>query len=389
MATDRLFCPECGTPNEGDALFCESCGHSLQETGEAPADVATPVPQSERRLSPKLIGVLALLLAAGAGAFTFRDKITSLIGSGGDETATQADSVQLVTGPEADPQLKDTAVDPSLESGMPPEVMKAMRDQAANLQTRTAQRPDPQPAPVRSGPARQPDVQPSASLPGMPTPFPEAIVPPPAAATSPTSTGASVNRSDGPPGLPPGAAVTKTGGESAPAPTSGRIAAGSVLSLKSVDQVCTDKTREGARFRAVVQEDVAGSNGATVPKGTSVTFVVDRLKRATAPNEKPEFSIAAQSIELNGAQSPLTATIDAVTIKPKKVGLMGALVGAAAAAAVTRAAGGDAKQTVAGGVAGGAAGAVIGNQLKTGDACIERNAVIRITLAADLTMRAM
>jgi len=85
----------------------------------------------------------------------------------------------------------------------------------------------------------------------------------------------------------------------------------------------------------------------------------------------------------------LAASVDAVTLKPKKVGLMGALVGAAAVAAATRASGGDVKQTVAGGVAGGAAGAVIANQLKTGDGCIEKNSAIRITLAADLTVRPM
>jgi hypothetical protein len=152
--------------------------------------------------------------------------------------------------------------------------------------------------------------------------------------------------------------------------------------------VCTDKTKEGARFKAVVQQDIQGSNGGTIPKGSVVTFVVDHLKRAAA-NQKPEFSVAAESIELGGRRYPVEASIDAVSVKPKKASLMGALIGAATVVAVTKAAGGDTKQTVAGGVAGGAAGAVIGNQIKKGDGCIEKNGNIRITLKNDITIGGM
>ena len=133
-----------------------------------------------------------------------------------------------------------------------------------------------------------------------------------------------------------------------------------------------------------MQQDVIGENGATIPRGTAMLFVVDRSKAATA-NEKATFSIAAESVPLDGSQRPIKANIDAVQIKEKGRSLVGALVGAAAAAAAARAAGGDTKTTIGGAVAGGAAGAVIGNQIKSGNGCIEKNAPIRITLTSDIT----
>jgi hypothetical protein len=115
-----------------------------------------------------------------------------------------------------------------------------------------------------------------------------------------------------------------------------------------------------------------------------MTFVVDRVKPASA-SEKAQFSIAAESVPIAGEQHAVKATVDAITIKEKSRSLVGALVGAAAAAAATRAAGGNTKTTIGGAVAGGAAGAVIGNQIRGGNGCIERNAAIRITLSSDIT----
>jgi hypothetical protein len=172
----------------------------------------------------------------------------------------------------------------------------------------------------------------------------------------------------------------------AEAPPPARIAAGSLISLRSADQVCTDKTKEGARFRGIVQDDVEGENGGRIHKGSVVTFVVASLKRGNTPTEKTDFSVAAQSVQINGSDYPLEATTDAVTIKAKSRGLFGALAGAAVGAAAAKAGGGDTKQAIAGGVVGGAAGAVVGGQLKTGDGCIEKNAPIRITLQSAVTL---
>lgn len=378
MADDRLFCPECGTPNESDAAFCESCGHAL---GEAQPDAAitdeeASPPAPRRRFSPKILALLALLVAGVAGATVFRAPITSFIDSKKSQPALAGDSLELAPAI-AEAQLSDTA-----GPGHASDLVQLQLPEGAEFQISPPTRAmitRPQP------PSPRPQNREAASV--TPPNLPDGVVPFPddfkAPAAEPVTrmpvTGGNADAATG---------TATTTRESAPARSPARIPAGAAISLRSSDQVCTDKSREGAKFRGVVQQDVIGSNGGTIPRGTVITFVVDRLKRAGA-NEKPEFSIAPESMELEGERYPLTATVDAVTIRPKKVGLMGALVGAAAVAAATRAAGGDAKQTVAGGVAGGAAGAVIGNQLKTGDGCIERNGTIRITLREDVTVGSM
>ncbi len=393
MSDDRLFCSECGTPNEGDAVFCESCGHRLDDTQAASGSTAgaEPQPVGRRRLSPALVALLTVVIVAG-GALAFRARIASYLGSIGGSAKNSADSLQFAPVPH-DVQLNDRPTGQQSPALAPPVILPGNQQvagvQPASPRTPSAQPPGRRPQSVQPATPRQPDAQPSVQLPGRPAPFPEGFKPPEGATTSGSPAEASAGRNEGPTGIPAGAVVTRAVEEPAPARATGRIAAGSVLSLRTVDQVCTDKTREGARFKGVVQQEVAGSDGAAIPKGTIVTFVVDRLRRSGNPNDKVEFSVAAESIEIAGASYPVAATIDAVTVKPQRRGLLGTLAGVALGVTITKAAGGDTKSAIAGGVAGGAAGAIVGSQLKTGDGCIEKNAPIRITLGADLTMRAM
>ncbi len=165
----------------------------------------------------------------------------------------------------------------------------------------------------------------------------------------------------------------------------GRIPAGSVVTLKSIDKVCTDKNKVGDRFTAAVQQEVMGANGATIPKGAIATFVVDRLVRGSESKNQTLFTVSAESIHWAGATYPLSASTDTVVIKRKSNGLLGAVVGAAAGIAATKAAGGSTGDAVAIGVAGGAAGAAVGSQLGKGDGCIEKDALMRVTLRGDVT----
>ena len=143
-----------------------------------------------------------------------------------------------------------------------------------------------------------------------------------------------------------------------------------------------DKNKQDDVFKTVVDQPVEGSNGAAIPKGSVVTFIVDRLSRADG---KVEFSISPLAVELNGTPTPIRASVDAVALRKANKGLLGAVVGAAAGIAAAKVAGGDARATVLGGAAGGAAGALIGKQLQNADGCIETNAPIKITLRSDLT----
>jgi hypothetical protein len=160
-----------------------------------------------------------------------------------------------------------------------------------------------------------------------------------------------------------------------------------VLALKATSQLCTDKSKVGDRIGAALQQDVFGPNGARIPQGSTVTFVVDQLKRGDENTKaRTVFSVTPQSIAIEGESYLLSATVDTVVLKKKGRGLLGAVVGAAAGIAAAKAAGGDTKTAVAGGIVGGAAGAVVGGQLEHGDGCIEKNALIRIRLSEDLSL---
>src|SRR5687767_1239320 len=347
MATNRIFCSECGTANDPDAAFCESCGHALAQIDEpvvADEEVEyqdnVQEPPAGKRFSPKLLALVGVVVLAGA-AYALRAPIQSMMGSSstGDTTAVAADSLQLVTS-DATPQLNDRATEDT-QFVVTPEMLQRV---TGGSQPTITMRPAPE-ARTSQQRAQQQQQQPTtqsqsqSATPSRPLPLPDAPPDFPDFKTPPATASAGPEASSG-----------TTREAAAPVAAPGRIAAGSVLSLKSTSQICTDKTAQGAKFTAVVQQNVSGSNGATIPAGTHVTFIVDRLKRAQNANEKSEFSVAPQSIELEGNSYPLTATVDAVAIKQKSRSLLGALAGAAAAAAAAKAAGGDTKQTVAGGV---------------------------------------
>lgn len=323
---------------------------------------------SGKKVSRKLIVAIATMVIAG-GAYALVPPVTKIIKKklGAAIPALATDSLQLAPNAAAAPQLQDvpaTVPPPDLAAGsasvpagmpMPPE--------ASSL---------PEPVQERAQPAAQSAPAPtrvSRSVPAAPRERASA----PRVYTPPTYT-------------PRPSTSAATAEERPAAPTSGRIASGSTLSLRSADQVCTDGSREGARFRAVTQDEVVGSNGVRIPQGTFVTFVVSKLARAGG---NVEFAVLPESIEIQGTSQPLSGTTDTVAIKAKKRALFGALVGAAVGAAATKAAGGDTKQAIAGSVVGAAAGAAVGNRIISGDGCIERNALLRITTRSDLTLKVM
>jgi len=319
--------------------------------------------------------MLALLVLVGGGAaWALGAPMPAFLSKVGIKTRG-ADSVQLAPSAQ-NPALADTAVakgrviaQSNTPSIAPPQAAPQAPSRTSSQQTQNTNRPSssssPPPPEFPQAPSGGSGV---AAYPGFSLPTPPTESPAPAS-SAPSTTEAAVPAPAPAPPAPKAAA---------------RITAGTMISLKSASEVCSDKAQPGMKFTAIVQQDVSGENGATIPRGTAMTFVVDRSKPATA-SEKAQFSIAAESVPIAGEQHPVKANIDAVTIKEKGRGLMGALVGAAAAAAAAKAAGGNTKQTIGGAVAGGAAGAVIGNQIKNGNGCIERNAPIRITLASDIT----
>lgn len=379
MPNDRVFCPTCGSGNAADAMYCENCGGRLGQAAASTAPtqsapVQSPAPASQQKSRAPMI-LAALVIVGGGAAWAMGAPMPAFLSQVGIKTRG-ADSVQLAPAAQ-NPQLADTAVarGPSTSSKAPVIVPPVPQPQVAQNTTR----PQPQ-QPTRTTRGGQPPAPefpaaPSggvASYPGFDLPTPPSGSPP----SAPPNTSPSENPAPAPAAAAPApAAATRA---------AGKIAAGTSISLRSATQICSDKAQPGMKFTAIVDQDVSGENGATIPRGTAMTFVVDRSKPATA-SEKAQFSIAPESVPLAGESRTVRATVDAVTIKEKRQSLMGALVGAAAAAAATRVAGGDAKTTIGGAAAGGVAGAVIGNQIRSGNGCIEKNAPIRITLSSDIS----
>jgi hypothetical protein len=370
MPAEQIFCSECGSPNAADAAFCESCGQRLEGAeAAAPAAVqAASAPAAPGKgVSRSLLLVVGLVVVLAGSAYAFRAQLSTLVASmtGGDgavalpDTGLGAELADTAEGTVID--FPDTAFE---EPRIPPGAVITGSDGTVipippgAVVSRTPRRPDP--------PPESPTVTREVTPP--PPPPPPAPQPPP-------------------PPLPasdPGGTTASTGVAAAPA---ARIAAGSSLALKATSQLCTDKSKVGDRIAASLQQEVSGANGARIPQGSLVTFVVDQLRRGDENTKvKTVFSVTPKSIAIGGESYPLTATVDTVVLKKKGRGLLGALVGAAAGVVTVTAAGGNTKEAVAGAVVGGAAGAVVGSQLEHGDGCIEKNALMRITLTEDLTL---
>ena len=383
MPTDRTSCSACGSSNEADAMFCENCGARLTPAVAAPAHAqpapaqAAPVhanapPPQQKSRAPLMLA--ALVIVGGGAAWALGAPMPSFLSKVGIKTRG-ADSVQLAPSAQ-NPALADTAVRPGTKTAQPGAPSLVPPAAPTRVSQNTSPQPTRQTNRTSSAGTPPPPEFPTAPTAGGAASYPGFNLPtPPAESPPPVSTNPSPSQ--------PAPAAAPAPAPVAPRPA-GRIAAGTMISLRSASQVCSDKAQQGTRFTATVDQDVTGENGATIPRGTAMTFVVDRSKPATA-SEKAQFSIAAESVPVAGEPRPVKANIDAVTIKEKSRSIMGALVGAAAAAAAARAAGGDAKTTIGGAAAGGVAGAVIGNQIRSGNGCIEKNAPIRITLSSDIT----
>jgi outer membrane biosynthesis protein TonB len=324
-----------------------------------------------------------LLLLAGA-AYAMRAPISSLLSSvipqagaravaGADSSDTVVKTRDLQLAPLAGDSVVITLGDTAFDEGVI--TLQTPPSQPAPETVRVVQRA---PAPVKPAPVARAPVEPAEE-----EPVPEEPVAEEPAAEEPAPAEPTVQAP-----APPLVADPAPAPAVAPAPppsAAARITKGSVLSLRAAEKICTDKKKEGDQFQAAVEQDVQG-DGAVIPKGTVVTFAIERLKRA-ASDQPLEFTVAPKSIALNGTSVPLAATVDTFAFKRKGRGLLGALAGAAVGAAATGAATGKTKGAVVGGVVGGATGAVVGSNLKTGDGCIDKKALMRITLTADLTPR--
>jgi hypothetical protein len=202
-----------------------------------------------------------------------------------------------------------------------------------------------------------------------------------------------VRRLDTPDNPPAEAAPATAMPVAPPAPAVGTIEAGTSFLVKPLARVCTNTFKPGDRFTATLNESVRGSNGATIPVGSSVVLKVDESARSenTKDNVKLTFStvsvrVGEQSYDLTGS-ARLTAPLEKVRVQStgdqaKKIGA-GAVIGAIAGQLLGK----NTRSTVIGGAVGTAAGAAVAAGTADYDGCVPASAALAVSLDSPLRVK--
>ena len=170
------------------------------------------------------------------------------------------------------------------------------------------------------------------------------------------------------------------------------IGAGASFSLASQQRICTTANRPGDRFVATVTSTITGSNGATIPAGSSVVLEVASV---TEPSSGSNGSIGfiVHSVELNGRDYPISGDVasggelERVRIANNPNSDRDKVLGGAAIGAVFgRIMGKSTKGTVIGAAAGAATGAVAAKMSEKYESCLPVGAPMRLTLSSALLM---
>jgi hypothetical protein len=187
---------------------------------------------------------------------------------------------------------------------------------------------------------------------------------------------------------PVGATPSATGGGSV-----GTIPSGTTLRLSSASRVCTNTNAVGDKFTATVADPVAGTNGATIPAGATVTLTVTQLKRSENANDKIIMEFAVNSVTYGGHTYALdanvqSATVDRVRNEPRSKDVQKVVGGAIIGAIAGRILGKSTKGTVIGGAAGAAAGAATAAATANYEGCVPSGGSIVVKLNSATEVRA-
>lgn len=213
------------------------------------------------------------------------------------------------------------------------------------------------------------------------------VTPPPATSTSrPKSTPprATAPAPTPAPAPPPAAAP-------APAPTSGVIASGTTLALASATKVCTNTHKVGDRFDASLTTAVTGSNGVSLPAGSTVSIELTELKRSVDSKTNIVMGFRVVSITANGrTYTPeaevVTASIDRVRSQSTGDDAKKVAGGAAAGAIIGQVLGRNTKGTLIGAAVGAAAGAAAASSTSDYEGCVNAGAPVSVRLTGPLTV---
>lgn len=260
----------------------------------------------------------------------------------------------------AQPQLKDVPATP------PP----AAPTRTATVEPRPAA---PAPAPhrvasARSEPRHVPTEQPEPAPVRTPAPAPVVT----ASGNTVTSGPATTGRGEGKVGV---------------------VSAGTSLSLRTGQRVCTNTNVVGDRITATLAEAVTASNGVVIPAGATAVLEITSLARSEGAGESMNIALVAKSIMYEGKTYPVDGEITyAETAQVRgtdnndaaKVG-GGAVVGAI----LGRILGGGnrTRGTIIGAAGGAAAGAVLARRTAKYDACIPSGGRVTVRLDSPMSVQ--
>jgi hypothetical protein len=216
-------------------------------------------------------------------------------------------------------------------------------------------------------------------------------VPPSTPAPAPSRPRTNPPRQQQPPAVVP--APTPTPAPAPPAATSGVIASGTTLSLTSGSKICTNTNKIGDRFDASLSESVTGTNGVTLPAGSTVSIEVTELKRSVDSKTNIVMGFRVVSLTANGrTYTPdaevVTASIDRVRSQDRGDDAKKVVGGAAAGAIIGQVLGRDRKGTLIGAAVGAAAGAAAASSTSDYEGCVNAGSAISVRLTGPLTIQA-
>jgi hypothetical protein len=170
------------------------------------------------------------------------------------------------------------------------------------------------------------------------------------------------------------------------------IASGTPLALTAGSKVCTNTNKIGDRFNASLSDAVTGTNGVTLPAGSTVSIELTELKRSEDSKTQIVMGFKVVSISAYGrTYTPeaevVTATIDRVRSQDRGDDAKKVVGGAAAGAIIGQVLGRDRKGTLIGAAVGAAAGAAAASSTSDYEGCVNAGSAIAVRLTGPLTIQ--
>ena len=190
-------------------------------------------------------------------------------------------------------------------------------------------------------------------------------------------------------------AVAAGAAGAAPATASGTgagvIGAGTRVGMTTNGRVCAASALAGDKYTATVTSATAGSNGATIPAGSTVVIEVASVDRAD-PIAASRIAFRVRAIDVDGVSRSAdgeVATLGSLEAVTTSVGNERTRVvgGAVVGAVLGRILGRSTRATVIGAATGAAAGTVAARRGESKDACLPDGSALQLTLSRDLVVR--